>query len=115
MPRIALRMNKEPIPESRGAPGKDPFDLAITPNGKVVEVVNQASDTVTPIFTGTNTAGKPVPVGSDPWAVAITPDGRTAYVVNNGSDTVTPVSAVTGRAGKAISVGSGPVSIAITP
>ena len=70
---------------------------------------------MTPIFTATNTAGKPSPVGSSPWAVAITPDVRTAYVVNNGSDTVTPVSVVTGRAGKAISVGSTPVSIAITP
>jgi len=93
--------------------GKDPFDLAITPNGKVVEVVNQLSNTVTPIFTATNRAGKPTPVGSRPWAVAITPDSRTAYVANNGSNTVTPVSTVTGKAGQPISVGSAPVAIAI--
>ena len=79
-----------------------------------MEVVNQLSNTVTPIFTATNKAGKPTPVGNRPWAVAITPDSRTAYVVSNGSNTVTPISVVTGKASKPISVGSAPVAIAIT-
>jgi len=70
---------------------------------------------VTPIYTATNTAGKPIPVGSMPWDIAITPNGKTAYVANRGSDTVTPISIVTGRAGTPISVGSSPVAIAITP
>ncbi len=38
-------------------------------------VVNAESDTVTPINTVTNRAGKPIRVGADPRAIAITPNG----------------------------------------
>lgn len=36
-------------------------------------VVNSGSDTVTPISTATNTAGKAIKAGSEPWVIAITP------------------------------------------
>ena len=79
-------------------------------------IVNNGSDTVTPI----RTAGKAIKVGSEPDAIAITPNGKTAYVANGGdamrtSDTVTPIRTATGKAGKAINVGTGPDAIAITP
>jgi YVTN family beta-propeller protein len=83
-------------------------------------IVNNGSDTVTPIRTATKTAGKAIKVGSEPDAIAITPNGKTAYVANGGdamrtSDTVTPIRTATGKAGKAINVGTGPDAIAITP
>jgi len=34
-------------------------------------VANQGNGTVTPIYTATNTAGTPIPVGTDPDAIAI--------------------------------------------
>jgi YVTN family beta-propeller protein len=77
-------------------------------------VVNFLSDSVTPINTATDRAGRPIPVGCSPDAIAITPDGRTAYVVNGVSETVTPISAATNRAGRPIPVGSLPGAIAIT-
>ena len=102
------------IPYSGWGGRPDQRLMVVTPNGKVVEVVNPRPGTVTPILTATNRTGKPIKVGSIPYAIAITPDGRTAYVVNNDSNTVTPISVITGRVGKPISVGSDPVSIAIT-
>jgi YVTN family beta-propeller protein len=50
-------------------------------------VVNDlsTSDSVSPVDTGTQSAGSPVAVGSLPLGIAITPDARTAYVVNAGA------------------------------
>ncbi len=78
-------------------------------------VVNQNSNSVTPIDTGTNTAGTPIPVGDSPGFVAITPDGRTAYVPNADSNTVTPIATATNTPGNPIRVGTFPVAVAITP
>jgi DNA-binding beta-propeller fold protein YncE len=56
--------------------------MEITPNGKMIYVVDSAglAATVTPISTATNTPGKPIKVGSNPYAIVITADGKTAYV-----------------------------------
>lgn len=79
-------------------------------------VVNDGSDTVTPIATGTGTVGQPIPAGPFPRAIAITPDGKTAYVLNEGlSGTVTPIVTATSTAEPPITVGEDPVAIAITP
>jgi YVTN family beta-propeller protein len=73
------------------------------------------SNTVTPISTASNTAGRPIPTGVSPRAIAITPNGKTAYVANDSSDTVTPIQTATNTAGKPIPVGKTPWFIAITP
>ena len=82
-------------------------------------IVNSGSDTVTPIRTATNTAGKAINAGTAPVAIAITPDGTTAYVASEGlfgrAGTVTPIRTATNTAGKAINAGSVPSAIAITP
>ena len=97
-----------PMSGSPGSPGG-----AGTP--ATAYVVNNVSDTVTPIETATDTAGPPIRVGHDPSDIAITPDGKTAYVTNQGSDTVTPIATATNTAGPPIPAGSGPAVIAITP
>jgi DNA-binding beta-propeller fold protein YncE len=69
------------------------------------------SDTVTPMNTTTNTAGKPTPVGHNPDFIAITPDGTTAYA-DTSSGTVTPIN----TAGKPIKVAATPLlRLSITP
>jgi YVTN family beta-propeller protein len=87
--------------------GKEPFAIAITPDGKTANVVNTSS-TVTPIATATNTPGKPVKVGKVPNGIAFTPDGKTVYVANINSNTVTPIATATNTAGKPINVGTEP-------
>jgi YVTN family beta-propeller protein len=83
--------------------------------GPTAFVVNNASDSVTPVSMARRRAGPAIRVGADPSAIAITPNGATAYVVNSGSGTVTPINTATRRAGPAIRVGADPSAITITP
>ena len=53
--------------------GRGPVNIAITPDGKTVYVVNSLSNTVTPIRVATNTALKPIITGSYPEAITIFP------------------------------------------
>ena len=55
------------------AAGSVPWDMAITPNSKIVYIVINGSGTVIPINTATNKAGKAIKVGTSPTAIAITP------------------------------------------
>jgi DNA-binding beta-propeller fold protein YncE len=61
-------------------------------------------DTIVPISTVTNTAGKPIRVSSPVDALAITPDGETLYAASSTptGNTVTPISTATNTPGKPI-------------
>ncbi len=131
-----------PIETATGKPGKPiallpalPTDLAVTPNGKTIEVLGTpdpslergsptgANWTLTPIATATGKAGKPIELGanlgSSGGMVAIAPNGKTAYVLTSGSSTksglLIPVNLSSGLAGKPIAVGRNPVQLAISP
>jgi YVTN family beta-propeller protein len=97
---------------ARDAAGPARADQAAA--GPVAFVVNNASDTVTPVSMATRKALPAIGVGADPDAIALTPDGATAYVANAGSGTVTPVDTAARTAGPAIRVGADPDAIAIT-
>ena len=100
------------------ATGRPAMPFAVRPSGASLAtayVVNSSSNSVTPINTATNKAGKAIKVGRQPTAIAITPNGATAYVVNTGSNSVTPISTATNRAGPPVAVGRQPMSIATGP
>jgi hypothetical protein len=95
-----------------------PTHFAATPDGTRVYVTSGQS--VTPIATGTSTAGHPFSAGFGPWAIALTADGAAGYVTDDGTgmhpgDKVTPFRTKTDTTGKAIKVGLSPVAIALTP
>jgi YVTN family beta-propeller protein len=99
--------------------GRDPFAIAITPDGKFAYLADRASNQVSVINTQTNEV-MGVPDGNaiagivSPSAIAITPDGKTAYVAN--SDGVSVVNIHTNQVvGSPIPVGNRPDAIAITP
>jgi YVTN family beta-propeller protein len=71
--------------------------MAATPNGKTVYVASLSSDTVIPISTATNTAGRPIKVARFPFAITITPDGKIAYVQSENSR-LTPIMTATNTA-----------------
>jgi YVTN family beta-propeller protein len=102
------------------AVGREPADIAITPNGKTAYVVN-GYHRVTPIRTATNTAGKAIRIGTPittpegSGLIAITPDGKTVYVANFFSNTVTRIRTATDRRIKHVKVGTGPDYIAFVP
>ena len=96
-----------------------------------VYVANEAGNTVTPIRTASNTAGRPIKVGPAPALIAISPDGQTAYVVGIGSllpgaaapVTLTAIRTATNKPGRVITLCApgnlsgaiAPDTIAITP
>jgi YVTN family beta-propeller protein len=98
------------------AVGGAPDALAVSPDGRTLEVLDGDTDQVTPIDTATRRAGTPIRVGYSPAAVSFSPAG-VAYVVNTISGTVTPVRPGRARAGRPISVGSSsyPLAIALLP
>ena len=79
--------------------GTQPWEIAITPDGKTAYVTSALG--VVPIRTATNTALKAVKVSGQlqPWGIAITPDGKTAYAVGS---VLTPIRTATNTALKAI-------------
>jgi hyaluronoglucosaminidase len=88
--------------------------MAMTPDGKTIYVA-EGLNTVTPVSTVTNTAGKPIPVGLQPYQVLITPDGKTVYVLTaSQTPTLTPIATATNRPGKTIKV-ERPQLMAMTP
>ena len=69
--RTATGKALKAIKVGTGVKGPPPR-IAITPNGKTVYVTN-AESPVFPIWTATNTVGKPIAVGIGGGAIAITP------------------------------------------
>ncbi len=103
-----------------GAPigvGKEPIEIAVTPDGKTAYVVNLGSNNVSVVNTQTNqTVGAPIAVGKRPVAIAITPDGKTAYVTNEESGTISVIDTQTNQVvGSPIKTSPDPEGIAITP
>ena len=83
-------------------------------------VINNNSNSVTPIDTATNTAGAPIALGGSPIAVAITPDGKTAFVTTQANSdpstgSVTPIDTATNTPGTPIPIGTEPAAVAISP
>jgi hyaluronoglucosaminidase len=73
-----------------------------------VAYVTSGQDTVIPISTATNTAGKPIRV-TGTGMITVTPNGKTVYVASESpKGVVTPISTATNRAGKPIKVGTFP-------
>lgn len=79
-------------------------------------VVNQNSNSISPINILTNTAQTPISGGfQEPFGIAITPNGKTAYVTNSTTNQVIPINLTSNTAGTPISGFNGPTTIAITP
>jgi YVTN family beta-propeller protein len=95
--------------------GKNPGDVALSPNGARAYVPNQSSGNVSVIDTSTFKVTATVKVGKIPASIHITGDGATAWVTNYGDGTVQPIDLKTLRAGTAIPVGRGPEEAAFSP
>lgn len=104
------------------AVGKNPVAVALTSGGAKAYVVNETSNTVTPVNLATGRTGRPIPVNADigtslggPDAIAITPNGATAYIADPPTDTLVPVDLASGTTGKPIHIAGGPGDIAMAP
>jgi YVTN family beta-propeller protein len=71
--------------------GWTPLDLAFTPDGSEVAIVNRDSDNVTFLDVATGTIKKTVAVGQEPVSLAVTPDGRYALTADVLGNTVSAI------------------------
>lgn len=93
----------------------EPYDVAVTPDGRWAYVTLRAQHRVAVIDLGTMQVLTKIHVGAVPRGVAITPDGTRAWITEAGSDTVTAIDIATNTAGTPLPVGQQPWGIAITP
>jgi len=70
---------------------KTPFNLAVSPDGRQLYVVCEASDSLVVVDTGTRAVVGEIEVGNLPHGVCLSPAGGTAYVSNRGDDTVSVI------------------------
>jgi YVTN family beta-propeller protein len=94
--------------------GRNPWAIAITPNGTGIYVGNRDDDSVSIIDGGSRTVVKTLSVGDDPFALAASPEGDNVYVANTRADTVTVISTGSLSVERTINVGDGPQGIAVT-
>jgi YVTN family beta-propeller protein len=69
--------------------GKDPQDIAWSPDGRFGYVVNEGSNSVSVIDSETNQVTATMPTGAGPTSIALLPGGRRAYVSNAGGGSLT--------------------------
>lgn len=77
--------------------------------------MNNLSDNVSVINTGTNTVVAIVDVGTFPDGVAVNPAGTFVYVANSSSTNVSVINAATNAVVAMVAVGSEPIGVAVNP
>jgi len=92
-----------------------PQDIAITPDGECIYIVNQGSNSVSVIRTSDNSVERRIWVEKSPSSIAITPNGKLAYVTNSTSKSISVIQTIDNTVIDRISVEIQPIAIAITP
>lgn len=112
--------NWNPVEKLRLPVGKQPFAVAVSPDGLHVYVANMGDGTVTVInkhksssIIGYEVAAT-VHVGLKPRALAVSPDGSQVYVSCYGSSRLAVIDAATNTLARSIAVGQGPIGLAVS-
>lgn len=114
-----------PMTTASVAAGTNPFDVAVSPDGRSVYVTNSGDGTVSQYSVGaggTLTPKMPATVmaGSGPVAVAVSPDGKSVYVADANQAAVSQFDVGAGGALSAktpaiVAAGTDPEGVAISP
>ncbi|MGA9139221.1 MAG: beta-propeller fold lactonase family protein [Methanocella sp.] len=114
--------NWDPVEKARLSVGKQPFGLAVSPDGLRIYVANMGDGTVTvirkyPATPPMNIIGfqviATVSVGKQPHAIAVSPDGKQVYVSCFGTDRVVVIDTATNKVVQSIPVGHGPLGLTV--
>ncbi len=89
----------------------DPIALKLSPDGKRLYVVCEASDAVLVVDTRSRSVIGSVQVGTRPEGIALSPDGKTLYVTNEWDNTVSEIDADSLRVLRNLKTGWDPVGI----
>jgi YVTN family beta-propeller protein len=88
-----------------------PIEMALSPDGRFLYVVCQASDELRVVDLASGKVVSTVPVGHVPRGIMLSPNGRQIYVTNAWSDTVTVIDATTSKVVRTIPIGFEPTGI----
>ncbi len=94
---------------------KTPVNLALAPDGGLLYVVCQHSDSLLVVDPGAGRVLSEIGVGRRPHDVAVSPDGHNLYVTNRLDDSVTVIDADTRRVVAEIPVGDAPHGVLADP
>jgi gliding motility-associated-like protein len=95
--------------------GKDPCDIAVSPDGTRIYVANNQSNSISVINTVTKNVITEIPVGITPFGTTISPDGKWVYVAIEGSGSVSVINTATNTITATIPVGDIPQGIITSP
>ena len=88
-----------------------PIEMALSPDGRLLYVVCQASDELRVVELASGKIVSTVSVGHVPRGIVLSPDGRHIYVTNAWSDTVSVIDATTLRVVRTLPTGFEPTGI----
>jgi YVTN family beta-propeller protein len=94
--------------------GARPEGSALSPDGKLLYVVNREAAQITVIDTGAQSAIGAIPTGKGPVRVQVTPDGELVYALMH-DQAVGIADAKSRRQLAAVALGGSPVSLALSP
>ena len=109
-------------PPAVGA-GRNPSDLAVSPDGQNVYAVSIPNSTVSQFSVGAGgalTFRMALSTGPAPFGVAITPDGKSVYVTNEFENAVAQYSvgaggALSAKSPATVPTGTSPIGVAVSP
>jgi YVTN family beta-propeller protein len=88
-----------------------PYNLALSPNGKMLYVVAQEGNALLEVDLESNTVTRKQEVGERPHSVIVTKDGKTAYVSNQWADNIYEINLQSFSVSDTIKTASGPAEI----
>jgi YVTN family beta-propeller protein len=88
-----------------------PIEMALSPDGRLLYVVCQASDELRVVDIQSGKVVSTVPIGHVPRGIALSHDGRQIYVTNAWSDTVSVIDAATLKVARTLPTGFEPTGI----
>ena len=90
-------------------PGDEPWELALTPDGRTLLSANKGSNTVSIIDTSSRVELTKIRVGNAPTSILVEQTGRRAFVFNNLSNTISVIDISGGGLITSIATDPGPV------
>lgn len=92
-----------------------PLEMVLSPDGRLLYVVCQASDELRVVDVASNKLVTVVPLGRAPRGITLSPDGTQIYVTNSSDDTVSVIDAGSLKIARTFSTGFEPAGIVTGP
>ena len=94
--------------------GKEPHDIAVSPDQRYVVTANQGDGTVSVIETATLSPVKTIATGKGAHGVAFSPDGQFLFVANSQDDTLSIIDAATFARQEKVTIAGTPEYVGVT-